>query len=106
MVTGVSGFIGSPYAITKRVIEMYTDIFSRCYDFPCVGLRYFNVFGRRQDPKGAYAAVIPKWAAAMISDKPVYINGDGETSRDFCSNTNFRRLIKSGIIPIPRPTNE
>ena len=74
----------SPYAITKYVNEMYADIFSRCYDFHVVGLRYFNVFGRRQDPAGAYAAVIPKWTAAMINGEEVFINGDGETSRDFC----------------------
>ena len=74
----------SPYAITKYVNELYADIFSRCYDFPCIGLRYFNVFGRRQDPDGAYAAVIPKWTSAMIQQQPVFINGDGETSRDFC----------------------
>ena len=74
----------SPYAITKYVNEMYADIFSRCYNFHVVGLRYFNVFGRRQDPAGAYAAVIPKWTAAMIAQEEVFINGDGETSRDFC----------------------
>jgi UDP-N-acetylglucosamine 4-epimerase len=74
----------SPYAITKYVNELYANIFSDCYDFPCIGLRYFNVFGRRQDPDGAYAAVIPKWTAAMIKQEPVFINGDGETSRDFC----------------------
>ena len=74
----------SPYAITKYVNELYADIFARCYGFHCIGLRYFNVFGRRQDPDGAYAAVIPKWTAAMIQQQPVFINGDGETSRDFC----------------------
>ena len=74
----------SPYAITKYVNELYADIFFRCYDVASVGLRYFNVFGKRQDPNGAYAAVIPKWAAAMIANQPIDINGDGETSRDFC----------------------
>ncbi|WP_397459734.1 NAD-dependent epimerase/dehydratase family protein [Pseudomonas asplenii] len=74
----------SPYAVTKYVNELYADVFARCYGLPTTGLRYFNVFGRRQDPEGAYAAVIPKWTAAMILDEPVYINGDGETSRDFC----------------------
>jgi UDP-N-acetylglucosamine 4-epimerase len=74
----------SPYAVTKYVNELYADVFSRCYGFNAVGLRYFNVFGPRQDPNGAYAAVIPKWTAAMISGQPVLINGDGETSRDFC----------------------
>jgi UDP-N-acetylglucosamine 4-epimerase len=74
----------SPYAVTKYVNELYADVFSRCYGFHTIGLRYFNIFGRRQDPEGAYAAVIPKWVASMIANEPVYINGDGETSRDFC----------------------
>lgn len=74
----------SPYAVTKYVNELYADVFARSYGFKCVGLRYFNVFGRRQDPNGAYAAVIPKWTAAMIKRETVFINGDGETSRDFC----------------------
>lgn len=74
----------SPYAVTKYVNELYADVFARCYGFKCIGLRYFNVFGKRQDPNGAYAAVIPKWIAAMINNETVYINGDGETSRDFC----------------------
>ena len=74
----------SPYAVTKVVNELYADVFARCYGFNSVGLRYFNVFGPRQDPNGAYAAVIPKWTASLIQGQPVYINGDGETSRDFC----------------------
>lgn len=74
----------SPYAVTKLVNEIYADVFARAYDFPTIGLRYFNVFGRRQDPDGAYAAVIPKWVAAMLQGETVLINGDGETSRDFC----------------------
>ncbi|MFT7399920.1 MAG: UDP-N-acetylglucosamine 4-epimerase [Rheinheimera aquimaris] len=74
----------SPYAVTKYVNELYADVFSRSYGFHSIGLRYFNVFGPRQDPNGAYAAVIPKWTAAMIADQSVKINGDGETSRDFC----------------------
>ena len=74
----------SPYAVTKYVNELYADVFAKTYGFNCVGLRYFNVFGKRQDPNGAYAAVIPKWTAAMIQGEPVFINGDGETSRDFC----------------------
>ncbi|MPT41846.1 MAG: SDR family oxidoreductase [Achromobacter sp.] len=74
----------SPYAVTKYVNELYADVFARSYGFEAVGLRYFNVFGKRQDPDGAYAAVIPKWTAAMIQGKDVTINGDGETSRDFC----------------------
>ncbi len=74
----------SPYAVTKYVNELYADVFARSYGFKSVGLRYFNVFGRRQDPYGAYAAVIPKWTASMIKGEAVFINGDGETSRDFC----------------------
>jgi len=74
----------SPYAVTKLVNEQYADVFARVYGFKCIGLRYFNIFGARQDPAGAYAAVVPKWTAAMIHNEPVYINGDGETSRDFC----------------------
>jgi len=74
----------SPYAITKYVNELYADVFASSYEFKAIGLRYFNVFGPRQDPEGAYAAVIPKWIAAMIRNEEIYINGDGETSRDFC----------------------
>lgn len=74
----------SPYAVTKYVNELYADVFQRTYGIQTVGLRYFNVFGRRQDPGGAYAAVIPKWVGSLISGSECYINGDGETSRDFC----------------------
>tara|TARA_R110002072_G_scaffold296553_1_gene468502 strand:+ start:1035 stop:2066 length:1032 start_codon:yes stop_codon:yes gene_type:complete len=74
----------SPYAVTKYVNELYADVFARTYGFKSIGLRYFNVFGKRQDPDGAYAAVIPKWTASLIKNEEVYINGDGETSRDFC----------------------
>ncbi|MEW8321151.1 MAG: NAD-dependent epimerase/dehydratase family protein [Candidatus Thiodiazotropha taylori] len=74
----------SPYAVTKLVNEHYAQVFARCYDFNTIGLRYFNIFGQRQDPNGAYAAVIPKWVASMIDREDVFINGDGETSRDFC----------------------
>ena len=74
----------SPYAANKRINEIYADVFARCYNLQPIGLRYFNVFGPRQDPEGAYAAVIPKWIAAMIRNQPIHIHGDGETSRDFC----------------------
>jgi UDP-N-acetylglucosamine 4-epimerase len=74
----------SPYAVTKYVNELYASVFARSYGFKTIGLRYFNVFGPRQDPNGAYAAVIPKWTNALLNGDPVYINGDGETSRDFC----------------------
>ncbi|OHC70289.1 MAG: Vi polysaccharide biosynthesis protein VipB/TviC [Rhodocyclales bacterium GWA2_65_20] len=74
----------SPYALTKYVDELYANVFARCYGTQAIGLRYFNVFGPRQDPDGAYAAVIPKWIAALLHNEPVYINGDGTTARDFC----------------------
>jgi UDP-N-acetylglucosamine 4-epimerase len=74
----------SPYAVTKYVNELYADVFARCYGLETIGLRYFNVFGPRQDPDGAYAAVIPKWIAALLRGETIYINGTGETSRDFC----------------------
>jgi len=74
----------SPYAATKYMNEVYASVFALAYGFHSIGLRYFNVFGPRQDPEGAYAAVIPKWIAALLKQEPIYINGDGETSRDFC----------------------
>lgn len=74
----------SPYAVTKYVNELYAEVFARTYGLHSIGLRYFNVFGKRQDPNGAYAAVIPKWTAAMLEQTDVQINGDGESSRDFC----------------------
>jgi len=74
----------SPYAVTKYVNELYADVFGKTYGLQSIGLRYFNVFGPRQDPNGAYAAVIPRWISNIIQDEPIYINGDGETSRDFC----------------------
>lgn len=83
----VEGRIGlplSPYAASKAMNEIYAGVFSRAYEFSFVALRYFNVFGPRQDPEGAYAAVIPKWIAALLTREPIFINGDGETSRDFC----------------------
>jgi UDP-N-acetylglucosamine 4-epimerase len=78
----------SPYAVTKYVDELYADVFGRCYGMAAIGLRYFNVFGSRQDPEGAYAAVIPRWVDAMLHGAPVVIHGDGETSRDFCHVAN------------------
>ncbi len=85
----------SPYAVTKYTNELYAEVFAKAYNIPTVGLRYFNVFGRRQDPDGAYAAVIPRWIAAMIRGKSVIINGDGETSRDFCYIDN---VIQANIL--------
>lgn len=74
----------SPYAVTKYVNELYASVFAKNYNFKTIGLRYFNIFGKRQDPDGAYAAVIPKWVNAILNNEDIYINGDGETSRDFC----------------------
>lgn len=74
----------SPYAVTKYVNELYAEVFARTYGFACIGLRYFNVFGPRQDPNGAYAAVIPRWIGQLLAGERCTINGDGETSRDFC----------------------
>lgn len=85
----------SPYAVTKYVNELYAGVFARSYGFKCIGLRYFNVFGRRQDPNGSYAAVVPKWTAAMIKGEDVFINGDGETSRDFCFIEN---IVQANIL--------
>jgi UDP-N-acetylglucosamine 4-epimerase len=85
----------SPYAATKRFSEIYAEIFACCYGMQTIGLRYFNVFGPRQDPDGAYAAVIPRWIAALINRQPVLINGDGKTSRDFCYVAN---VIQANIL--------
>ncbi|QJQ06671.1 NAD-dependent epimerase/dehydratase family protein [Undibacterium piscinae] len=85
----------SPYAVTKYVNELYADVFARCYGLDSIGLRYFNVFGPRQDPKGAYAAVIPQWVAALIHNQVLKINGDGETTRDFCFVAN---VVQANIL--------
>ena len=90
----------SPYAVTKYVNELYAGVYARTYGFKTIGLRYFNVFGRRQDPNGAYAAVIPKWTAAMIKGEEVLINGDGETSRDFCYIEN---VVQMNILAATAP---
>ena len=90
----------SPYAATKRADEVYADVFCRCYGMASAGLRYFNVFGPRQDPNGAYAAVIPKWIAALLESEPIFINGDGETSRDFCHVLN---VVQANILAACRP---
>jgi UDP-N-acetylglucosamine 4-epimerase len=92
----------SPYAVTKLTDELYADVFGRCYGLVTIGLRYFNVFGARQDPKGAYAAVIPCWIDAMLSGAPVVINGDGTTTRDFCHVSN---VVQANLLAamVPRP---
>jgi len=97
----------SPYAVTKLVNELYANVFARTYDFKCIGLRYFNIFGQRQDPQGAYAAVIPKWVASILANEPVYINGDGETSRDFCYIDNTVQVnILAATTLNPEATNQ
>ena len=90
----------SPYAVTKYVNELYAGVYARTYGFKTIGLRYFNVFGQRQDPNGAYAAVIPKWTASMIKGEDVFINGDGETSRDFCFIEN---VVQMNILAATAP---
>jgi UDP-N-acetylglucosamine 4-epimerase len=90
----------SPYAATKLADELYAGVYERSYGFKATGLRYFNVFGPRQDPEGAYAAVIPKWVRAMIQDEEVTIYGDGETSRDFCFVANaIQANIRAALAP-------
>ena len=97
----------SPYAVTKYVNELYADVFGRCYGTDNIGLRYFNVFGARQDPDGAYAAVIPQWIAALIRNQPLYINGDGETSRDFCFIANVVQAnLLAALAPDPAAANQ
>lgn len=97
----------SPYAVTKYVNELYAEIFARCYGFESIGLRYFNVFGPRQDPNGAYAAVIPKWISSMIRNEPVHINGDGETTRDFCYIDNVVQAnLLAATVDDPAAVNE
>jgi UDP-N-acetylglucosamine 4-epimerase len=99
------GRVLSPYAATKAADELFADAWARVYRMTCVGLRYFNVFGPRQDPDGAYAAVVPRWAAAMLSGEPVWINGDGLTSRDFCHVANaVQANLRAGLArSLPRP---
>ena len=87
----------SPYAITKYVSELYADVFAKTYDMECIGLRYFNVFGRRQDPKGAYAAVIPKFTALLLNHEGPIINGDGSFSRDFTYIDNVIQINKLAL---------
>lgn len=90
----------SPYAITKYVDELYADVFSRTYGIECIGLRYFNVFGRRQDPNGAYAAVIPLFVKKFINHESPIINGDGEYSRDF---TYIANVVQMNLLALEAP---
>lgn len=93
----------SPYAVTKHINELYARVFGRCYGTPWIALRYFNVFGPRQDPNGAYAAVIPRWTQALVEGQEVVINGDGETSRDFCYVANtVQANLRAALVTDPR----
>jgi UDP-N-acetylglucosamine 4-epimerase len=97
----------SPYGAGKYMNELYADVFGRCYGLETVGLRYFNVFGPRQDPDGAYAAVIPKWVASMMRGETVFINGDGETARDFCYIENVVQAnLLSGTVANPEAAGQ
>ena len=97
----------SPYAVTKYLNELYADVFGRCYGMATIGLRYFNVFGARQDPEGPYAAVIPRWARAMLASQACVINGDGETSRDFCYVANaVQANVRAALTDNPAALNE
>jgi len=97
----------SPYAVTKYADELYADVVARCYGLETIGLRYFNVFGARQDPLGAYAAVIPIWAKAMLDERPCVVNGDGLTSRDFCYIDNVVQAnLRAGVVTSPAAVNQ
>jgi UDP-N-acetylglucosamine/UDP-N-acetylgalactosamine 4-epimerase len=97
----------SPYAASKQANELYAGVFARCFGVPTIGLRYFNVFGPRQDPEGAYAAVIPRWIRAMLTGAPVEVNGDGETSRDFCYVANVVQAnLLAALTDQPRALNQ
>jgi UDP-N-acetylglucosamine 4-epimerase len=97
----------SPYAASKQANELYAEVFGRCYGMESVGLRYFNVFGPRQDPEGAYAAVIPRWIRALLAGERVEINGDGETTRDFCYVANaVQANLLAALTDDPRARNQ
>jgi len=97
----------SPYAATKFVDEVFADVYARTYGMRCLGLRYFNVFGPRQDPDGAYAAVIPRWLASLLRGEPVFINGDGASSRDFCFVANaVQANLRAALAPLDAPVHE
>ncbi len=101
-VEDVTGNALSPYAATKAADELFADVVARCYRMPCAGLRYFNVFGARQDPLGPYAAVIPVWVAALMSGADICIFGDGKTSRDFCYVDNaVQANLRAAVVAVP-----
>ena len=102
-----TGRVLSPYAATKHINEVYASVFERTYGIQTIGLRYFNVFGPRQDPNGAYAAVIPKWIAALQQGEPCLINGDGSTSRDFCFVANaVQANLRAALTQVPGATDQ
>jgi UDP-N-acetylglucosamine 4-epimerase len=106
-VEAITGRPLSPYAAAKQANESYAGVFARCYGMQTMGLRYFNVFGPRQDPEGAYAAVIPRWLRAMLTGEPVQINGDGETSRDFCYIANVVQAnLRAALTDNPQAVNQ
>jgi UDP-N-acetylglucosamine 4-epimerase len=106
-VESVTGQPLSPYAASKQANELYAEVFARCYGMETVGMRYFNVFGPRQDPEGAYAAVIPRWVRAMLVGEPVEINGDGETTRDFCYVANaIQANLLAALTDDPQALNQ
>jgi UDP-N-acetylglucosamine 4-epimerase len=106
-VEGVIGGALSPYAVSKHANELYAGVFARCYGMDTVGMRYFNVFGARQDPEGAYAAVIPRWISAMLIGEPVEIHGDGETTRDFCYVANVVQAnLLAALTQSPQALNQ
>jgi UDP-N-acetylglucosamine 4-epimerase len=90
-----TGNLLSPYAATKYINELYMGVFQKCYGMEAIGLRYFNVFGKRQDPNGAYAAVMPKWIGQILDGEDLFINGDGKTSRDF---TYIDNVVQANIL--------
>ena len=96
----------SPYAVTKLANELYAGVFAKTYSFKTIGLRYFNIFGKRQDPNGAYAAVIPKWVSSMLGAQKIFINGDGETSRDFCHVDNAIQMNLLSAIADPAAVDQ
>lgn len=98
-----TGKLLSPYAATKAVDELYAEVFSRTYPVSTVGLRYFNVFGSRQDPDGPYAAVIPRWVKALLNEQPITVNGDGSTSRDFCY---VKNVVLANVLSATSPLDE
>jgi UDP-N-acetylglucosamine/UDP-N-acetyl-alpha-D-glucosaminouronate 4-epimerase len=106
-VEAITGEPLSPYAASKQANELYADVFARCYGMQAVGLRYFNVFGARQDPEGAYAAVIPRWIRAILTGETVEVNGDGESSRDFCYIANVVQAnLLAALTDEPRALNQ